>query len=252
MNQALFLHYGPGGNSYAEKEILGIFTDNINFWDQPKVKNSSTPYQSLVAECEKQIIKMNDPCNLIAHSFGCDLAASLLIKNPKLIGKVILISPLRHFPICFKNLGNKLHAAQADTALNSALTSISPYSKKMEAPAFWNLVSNIVTHPAYFTSFWKSQETMQKFIALATLAPANDSEEFQIVLQDYIFTNPQDNFSNLKNSNIHVIISTDDPYYTEDDFQYWLKVIGTENVTLLKNVGHFPHLEDPSCLLKLL
>lgn len=250
MMKSLFLHYGPGGNSFVDKEILGNLTEKIYFWDQPKVKHFSSPFQSLVTESEGQIKKMSSPSNLIAHSFGCDIAASLLQSNSITVDKTLLISPLRHMPTSFINLGNKLIAKQETQALKDALNAIGRDFTKIEAPLFWNLVSNIASHPFYFPSFWQSQETMNNFISLASKAPAHDSEEFYAVVQNYLFSDPKNNYNSLNKSNTHVVLGAEDPYYTADDFHYWQQLLGSENVTIIKSTGHFPHLEQPSYFLK--
>jgi pimeloyl-ACP methyl ester carboxylesterase len=247
INRTLFLHYGPGGNSFAEKEILGTLTDRINFWDQPKVKHTPTPFQSLALECERQTAKMTKPCNLIAHSFGCDLTASLLQKNPDSLSKIILISPLRHLPSAFINLGKNLLGKEETTGLKTILETT---GANVDATSFWNLVTQVTSHPLYNSSFWQSQACMNHFSSLTSKAPEFDAEEWQTIIHNYIFSAPQTNFNIFKNSNVKVILGAEDPYLTPSDFQYWQELLGNENVSIIKNAGHFPHLEDPSSLLK--
>lgn len=254
MKRSLFLHYGPGGNSFVEKKVLSDLADKIYFWDQPKTKNIHNPYIGLVGLCEQELKKMSSPQSIIAHSFGCDLAASIMKSNPSFVSKTILISPLRSVPIGFINLAKKLLAKQNLKPLAEALLFAENTANKlnMEANIFWGLVSQVATHPDYNSSFWHSVECMTDYFSLAAEAPAFDAEEWQALIHDYLFLQKQNNYEILKNTNTHAILGADDPYLTVADHEYWKNLLGKDNVTIVENAGHFPHIEQPSCLVKLL
>lgn len=254
MQRSLFLHYGPGGNSFVENKILGKLTDKIYFWDQPKVKHRPNPYSSLVALCEEQLLKVSSPCNIVAHSFGCDLALSILKSNPNLVSKTILISPLRNIPNCFINLAKKLLEIKNSVPLSQALLSAESKTDNLslEANLFWSLITQISTHPNYNSSFWQSHECMTNYFSLAAEASAFDAEEWQVLVHDYLFTQKQNNYEILKNTNTHALFGANDPYLTPAALEYWKELLGKDNVSIIDNVGHFPHLEQPSSILNFL
>ncbi len=255
MNNSLFLHYGPGGNSFVEKEILGKANNQIVFWDQPTVRHLSIPYPNLVSLCEKKIEELNSPSLIIAHSFGCDIILSILNTHPQNDSKLILISPLLNIPNCFINLAKNLNLTNELPQLKNELLKIqATANKNANSPeVFWSLVSQIIIHPNYSSSFWHSLERYQDYLAINVNSPAFDSEEWQVVINDYLFTKPQKiNFNHLKNSNSHIILGEFDPYYTKEDFQFWLDLVGKERITIIPNTGHFPHLENSSAFLNLI
>jgi pimeloyl-ACP methyl ester carboxylesterase len=242
MQKIIFLHYGPGGNSYVENKIFQKLTNMIKFWDQPSTKKTSDPFLSLVNISEQEIAKIQSPSTIVAHSFGCDIAASIVKSNSNLVSKIVLISPLRNIPKNFIHLATNLLKKQDSEALTAALAS----------KEFWSLVIQISTHPEYNSSFWYSAEKMANYFALAAKAPAFDPEEWQTIMNDYLFIQKQNDFQIFKNTNTQVVFGAQDPYLSQEDFEYWKELLGNENVTIIENVGHFPHIEQPSSILNLL
>jgi pimeloyl-ACP methyl ester carboxylesterase len=239
MQKIFFLHYGPGGNSYAENKIFKGSTTEIRFWDQPRTKKMNDPFLSLVNLSEQEILKIQSPRTVVAHSFGCDIAASIVKSNSGAISKTVLISPLRNIPNNFINLAKNLLKRQDSVVLTAALAS----------QEFWSLVTHISTHPEYNSSFWHSSEQMANYYALVANAPAFDPEEWQTLINDYLFIQKQNDFKIFKDTNTHVIFGAHDPYLSIEDFEYWKALLGNENVTVVENAGHFPHIEEPTSLI---
>jgi pimeloyl-ACP methyl ester carboxylesterase len=255
MNNSLFLHYGPGGNSFVEKEILGKANNQIVFWDQPTVRQLTTPFSSLVSLCEKKIEELKSPPLIIAHSFGCNIISSILNTHPQNESKLILISPLINIPNCFINLAKILNSTKELPQLKDELLKIHSTSNKsaIGPEVFWRIVRQIIMHPNYSSTFWHSHKCYQDYLAVNANSPNFDSEEWQVVINDYLFTQAQKiNFNILQNSNSHIILGEFDPYYTKEDFHFWYDLVGKERVTIIPSTGHFPHLENSSAFLNLI
>ncbi|MEO5970200.1 MAG: alpha/beta fold hydrolase, partial [Bdellovibrionia bacterium] len=111
-NQYLFIHGGPGLNSFAEKTILGsLFSDrnvSITFWNEPSkfrptvlldsTDSEKTPkaaFSRLLESAEKTLVELaqSGPVKLIGHSFGCNTATILAARNPNLVAELNLIAP---------------------------------------------------------------------------------------------------------------------------------------------------------------
>lgn len=254
MKNSLFLHYGPGGNAFVENQMFDKLSDKILFWNQPKTKTLNSPYSSLVSLSTKQVLSTDEPHNIIAHSFGCSIAASIKQEPVLHDSKIILIAPLRNIPLNFLNLANILLKKQENSKLKNALSVLSEnvISSSFESNLFWKLFGEIVIHPNYYPSFWSSSECMQNYLSIAAKGPVFDTEEWQAVIADYFLFDKKYNFDIFKNTNTHVLLGANDPYLSQADFDYWISLLGINNVSIIKNAGHLPHIEQPTSLLNLL
>lgn len=254
-NSTLFLHYGPGGSSDVEAGLLAADLPEVLFWNQSKVKDQAKPYQKLVKDCLDQTTRMK-ATRIIGHSFGCDLLASILkmidaqMPHSK-IENSILISPLQNIPQAMLSLGRVLNQRENGPALTKALQLATPYSGSPPPEIFWNLIMQIGTHPLYLSAFWVDQTAKQRSDQLAAVGPAFDPGEFQTVMQDYLFEKEENDNQAFKNKKIKAIFGDSDPYFTTDDISYWRTLLGSEQVFVIKNCGHFPHLEKQDEFLKI-
>ncbi|MEK6628996.1 MAG: alpha/beta hydrolase [Bdellovibrionota bacterium] len=246
MSHSLFLHYGPGGSSYIENHELSKFLPATIFWNQPKVKTLSEPFKKLTIACTEQVLSIKAPLQLIGHSFGCDLIASILPQGSE-INNAILISPLQSIPLAFHSLGEVLNKKEAKPELESALALALSKISDIDPATFWGMVGPIVTHPLYQSIFWQSKVAKENYDAVAAKSPAFDAEEWQTVIQDYIFNNSTDRFSRLNGKKVLAIFGDSDPYFkAERDLPFWQNLLGKNQVIVLKECGHFPHLEKKS------
>jgi pimeloyl-ACP methyl ester carboxylesterase len=243
--RSLFLHYGPGGNSYAEQKLLSEILPNTLFWDQPKVKTSPVPFKELVlqSEIKAQAIDANE---LIAHSFGCDVAANLLINLTKQIQGAIFISPLRNIPQAMVTLAKNEIDLKSESELSKALATALKEKERIGPSTFWGLVTQIVSHPEYKNIFWANKSIQAEHERLSKSAPEFDAPEWQTLIQHYLFAQPEKLFSKLKNKNVRIIFGKQDPYIDfEIDIPYWEDLVGKRNVLVIQDAGHSPHLEQP-------
>ncbi|MBC7465667.1 MAG: alpha/beta hydrolase [Bdellovibrio sp.] len=254
MDSSLFLHYGPGGSSDIEAAVLGSQWPNVLFWNQPKFKDRLNPYQELVNACAQQAQEMQAK-QMIGHSFGCDLLSSILkTKLPQLphlvVENSILISPLRSIPTAFINLGRVLQRKQDVPALAEAIQSVAPFLSAPPPDLFWNLIIQISTHPFYLQSFWANQKAKENSDKLAALSTPFDAAEWQTLVNDYLFAYKNSDTNHLKNKKIKAIFGDSDPYLDENDFTFWKNLLGLEQVIIIKNSGHYPHLENQEAFLR--
>src|SRR4051812_7158437 len=103
----LFLHGGPGLNSVAEAELLGprLRDSGIepHFWNEPsEARPGSWPFRTERAfsnqvESARAILdhlrsESDSPIDLVAHSFGCNVAWDLLAESLG-IRRLFLVAP---------------------------------------------------------------------------------------------------------------------------------------------------------------
>ena len=115
IHNALFLHGGPGLHSKVEHTWFGD-TLPILWWDQPAIApalaGGPSPFRSLVAHAGRQLealVESNgEPVDLIANSFGGQVAASLAREYPTLIRRITLLGcspdPVRQFFLLARRL----------------------------------------------------------------------------------------------------------------------------------------------------
>lgn len=244
----LFLHYGPGATAEIEKHWLGQQLPDVDFWNQPKVKAAKKPFAELVDLSHQQALKEGTPCNLIGHSFGADLICALVGEKQLNINKAILVSPLMSIPKAMLRLADVLAAKQPVPALNAA---ISNAKAKMSPETFWALIVQVGSHPGYLPSFWQRPEALQRFINLAAKAQPFDGGEWQAVIQEFLFSGTTGSWTKIKQIPVLAIFGEQDPYFDKaTDLPFWKHLLGEDRVMIIKNSGHFPHLEDDPSFIR--
>jgi pimeloyl-ACP methyl ester carboxylesterase len=97
---------------------------------------------------------------------------------------------------------------------------------------------------------------MTNYYALIKDAPLFDFEEWQTIIQNYVFKNnllnKEDNFEVFRNTNTHAILGAHDPYLDAHDFGYWQELLGKDNVSIVENAGHYLHIEQSTKFLNFL
>ena len=250
MNNISFLHFGPGGNAFAERALLAAELPTVDFWDQPAVKSEPDPFQNLVSACAEKI-KNDQPDAIIAHSFGCDLLIAALNQQNFNSGPLVLVSPIISIPAGVYNMGQVLFNQKPEPGLKAALDAAKESLPDLSVEHFWGLISQIVIHPGYALVFWKSPAELAIYQKVVSEGPSFDAAEWQTVIQDYLFKNSRINFDILKSKKVTAIFGDGDPYLNlEKDLIFWQELLGPENVVVIKDSGHYPHLENKRLFLK--
>jgi pimeloyl-ACP methyl ester carboxylesterase len=252
VNNFSFLHYGPGGNAFVERQKLQGDFPEAQFLDQPHVKGSAHPFKTLVRACADHLLHYpRSP--VVAHSFGCDLLMAAMGSQPLQNSPLVLVSPLKSIPQGMFNVAIDLEKRAPQPGLEKAIAAAEPALPDLDAEKFWGLVSQVAVHPDYGKTFWQSAGQMAEYYNTAASGPPFDATEWQAVIQDYLFANTPANFGLLKSKEAWVIFGDCDPYIElEKELPYWRSLVGSERVIVIKSSGHYPHLETRQEFLDIL
>lgn len=238
--EGFFLHYGPGGNSDAEKLFLAKDYPKIYFWDQPP---TATFNQLVESACDhfNSIQKLSKIRYLVGHSFGCDLAQTLAHKLDLEIN-MLLAAPVCNLPNAFCNLAQRvLEQSDLDPTLSAVIQSkkLRVENSPRETSIIWDLVFTIYQYPQISRLFWHNEDMYNRYVSLAPSFKPLDLESWQRTLDDYIMRTPEPHpqFS----SKTQVLIGQHDPYYAQlPPHPDW----NGGKVKISSLSGHYPHLED--------
>lgn len=259
----LFIHGGPGLNSYAEETLLGpqfkARDAIIEFWNEPsRLRPSKDIFSPENAFCnaysslETQFIRLHKQfglIHLIAHSFGTQYVVRLAKNHPEKLASVTLIAPGLAIDITFKNV---MHLAQKDLTtidlrLADQLRNALEKTKNLADPAMIDGLLCSLQDPLLFSHYWsqkKSHETWMDLVNSQTEA-AFDLESFLAILKTI---EPIDFDSPLSQSfRVRVYFGRLDPIADQTHEKALLnRLFRNAEVTILDHCSHFAHLEDPA------
>lgn len=191
----LFIHGGPGLHCTVERALFGD-TLPVLWWDQPALSPSATegtsPFRTLVAQAGQQLAataKSNGRAvDLIANSFGGQIAAALAREYPELIQHITLLGcspdPIRQF---FLLARRQLDAGFEHPGLRDALAAA---EENCDESCFFALVQacypNGILPDIYFGP--NSTAARERYFAIA--APPMDATTFFLVMQEWLHTPP--------------------------------------------------------------
>lgn len=101
----LFIHGGPGFNSFPERAILAPVVEaaghRIAFWDEPsRFRPRGDPFEAEGAfahwldSAERFVLQSgSEPAHLIAHCSGAQAALEIARRHPKRLSRVTLVAP---------------------------------------------------------------------------------------------------------------------------------------------------------------
>lgn len=232
----LFLHMGPGFHSQIEANLFGQAAPSTEFWTQPL----SSSFSDLVVAAETVFQSLNcTSIEILAHSFGAQLALHLVNRFPNQIGKVTLLnSGIDPFE-CFLNLGQKLNLISDDQAKDYRL---SEAERKLE------LIFKVATAPDFAKSYWYSTEKMKALDVHFSAVPALDVNIFAAIFTDFL--KQQELFHKslrVWNGPVSILSSDDDVLLDfNKDIKPWTKFFPHAQFKRFQEVGHYAHLEEPS------
>jgi pimeloyl-ACP methyl ester carboxylesterase len=246
-HNTLFIHGGPGLSSAVEREWFGN-TLPILWWDQPSVAGIPEPFRALVAHAGHQLETLantsGSKINLIAHSFGGQIATALAREHPRLIRRITLLGsppvPLHAFLHFARRL---LEAGHERPGLKEALAAVEANCDGDRFIAFIQACYPDGSLPSiYFGPH--SAEARDRYFEMAGKMPPIDIATFFAVMNEFLHT---PNFTQPAgfDGEVSIVMGRDDPLLDLDaGKQEWLKVFPQAEVTLA-DAGHFVHLELP-------
>lgn len=245
----LFLHMGPGFNSYVERQILGPIYPFIDYWDQPIIAEPKDAFGQLLKHIEEKVDdmykKLGEPIEIWAHSFGAYPALKLLKKTSSKIKKLKVFNSSFDIIDGYLNLLEVIKTRTSNIDLKNKITAFlksDPKKLKIE-----NLISNIITYVAseemYIKHYFYLEEDFKRYVEIVAKATPLDINTFQHVLTNYVshHFSPTDIYP--ESQKVEIILGTDDPFHTRHCEEYWKKALPQARLIIKKDIGHFSHLE---------
>lgn len=245
--KTLFLHGGPGLHCSVERTWFGNSLP-VFWWDQPSVAAEPEPYAALVTNAVNQLKAMSESAggqiDLIAHSFGGQIAAALAREQGELIRSITLLgcppSPL----LAFLNFARRLLDNPSEhPGLKEKLTAIEEYSDMNRFLALIQACYPSGTLPdSYFGS--NSNEVKVRYSDIATRTPPLDIATFMAVMQEFLHTRipaAADSYT----GDVTLLMGRNDPLLRiSGDSEKWLKVFPHAKLRTYP-AGHFLQYELP-------
>ena len=243
----LFLHGGPGLHSAVERAWFGD-TLPIVWWDQPAVAGDPTPFRTLVAHAGRQLQIMADSgdgqVDLIAHSFGGQIAAALAREYPALIRRITLLGcPHDRIHVVFLFARRRLEAGCEYPGLRDALAAA---EENCDEGRFFALVQACYpdgTLPGiYFGPH--SAKVRDRYFTMAGKMPPLDVATYFAVMQEFLHTQNSTQSAEY-GGKVSIVMGRDDPLLDlDEDRKKWLGVFPDAEFMVV-DAGHFLHLELP-------
>jgi len=246
-NNTLFLHGGPGLHSAVERTWFGEMLP-ILWWDQPSVAGEPSPFRLLVAHAAHQLETLAESnggrVDLIAHSFGGQIAAALAREYPGLIRRITLLGcphgRVSHFFLFARRL---LEAGYERPGLRDALAAV---EENCDVSRFFALMGACYPDSAlpdiYFGPY--SAEVRKRYFVMAAKTLPVDMATFFAVMQEFLLS-PNSTQPSEYGGEVTIIMGRDDPLLDlNEDKHKWLEVFHQAELKLV-DAGHFLHLELP-------
>lgn len=249
----LFLHWGPGSNSAAERAWYGEQLP-IHWWDQPsQFSSDATAFSELVDAAEAELKRVSDEASgsvsLVAHSFGGQIATELARRSPDRIASISMVCCATHPPAGFigfaRALANELGSGEQAELLRSSADAA---AQELKPETFWPLMNAVTTTPGFFPKYWGSTEKMQKYLEL-TGGPAIEPAAFMALMNAVLMRGP---IQQMKGAGekipVRCFFGRQDPLInSENETKAWKEIFPTATSTILEG-GHFVHLENEPSL----
>jgi pimeloyl-ACP methyl ester carboxylesterase len=243
--KSLYLHWGPGANAAAERELVIDPSHSIDFWDQPECSSYGELLQKTAARLEELRATA-----IVAHSFGARIALDLLNQNPDLpIKKLVFLAPTFDPRQSFWNL--------AQSVGSETLGTLPPQPPKSAAETF-ELVGKLMQVPGLMDRYWGTSAQSQKqklasdqFWAKSSVPPFSP-DPFGILLSTWIEASEQKTQTaptHPWNFAVRVHLGAQDPLQGNgQEFERFCRAqlsAHTENleIKMYPGVGHFVPLE---------
>lgn len=241
---------GPGLSAFAEREILSqSWPKNTDFWDQPAVSGPAA-YRDLVEATFEKIETLSaggkNKIDLVAHSFGGNLARECLEKMGASVASVRLIStgpdPVAGFHRLLKRL---VAEEETESTLQKKIAAFFAESPLPGRESLWEMIGLIGQDPNFMRIYWPERALYDAYNGIAARGPGIDFSTFQDVLNDFSRKDPAIPSRILWKGKAELILGEKDPLLDPEEVaRYWRTCFPELDVRRKPDSGHFPHLED--------
>ncbi len=242
-DKALFLHGGPGLSSAIERLWYGENLP-VYWWDQPKVKDSPSPFSALVNAAANRLedAASDGPVHLVAHSFGGQIAYALAGRHPSQISRISLLGCPFNPVHGIIRLARKIAAAGGSQEIGAAIDAA---TKELSLATFQAMVLAGASDPSYPSVYFGpgSSAACTRFLALMQQVDFLDLETFFAVMEEFLHAPPLFPLPGYR-GDVRLIMGRDDPVLSaETDISGWKRVL-PQAETKIVETGHFIHLES--------
>ena len=191
--------------------------------------------------------KNEGPINIIAHSFGGHIFHQLTSLCPDRIASCELIGTSYDIVAGFYKLMKTLsNNNETDALLKNKINSYLSVHTAPQATELWNYLALIAEDPMFLRLYWPSTGMFNLYLEHAVKAEKMDMLSFQNILNDFMlnFYNPSTAPSKWSGP-IDITLGELDPLINLDqDKKKWTNIFPQARIKVLKNSGHFAHLES--------
>jgi pimeloyl-ACP methyl ester carboxylesterase len=242
---------GPGANAQVEEQLLRIEFPEMLFWDQPQQKSASHAFKKLIESADETVSKLvkenGGPIQAVAHSFGGHIFYRLSLIHPEYFSSCKFIATgydvVSGFFRLLKRVGSDL---KTDPLLKKKISDFIHDHPAPVASDMWNYIGFIAQDPAFFRLYWPEENLFNSFLPFASKAQPMDMESFQNILNDFLanFYSPANPEISTWSGPIEITLGEKDPLIdVNHESQIWKKIFPQAQIKVLKDSGHFIHLE---------
>ena len=197
----LFLHGGPGMNSFAERAIVGPLFDirghDAYFWNEPsRLRPAGDAFHAVdafvqwFASAERAVVAFSAPGSLllIAHSWAAVPAIEIARRHPDRVAGLVLVAPTTDL---FAAFSRALRLAQQDLAADqpqiaAGIAACLARTRSLGDDSLREGLRLAFHDPKLFTHYWADPVQFEASVAAMSCPEAQfDAESFFAVLDDF-------------------------------------------------------------------
>nr|WP_315261311.1 alpha/beta hydrolase [uncultured Duganella sp.] len=255
MSGGLFLHGGPAMGAAMERECTAQLPD-CHWWDQPRpTAGQGRPHQMLQEAAEAELRRVaalhGAPLVLMANSFGAVLATHLARVAPQLIARLVLLAPVADLEQGLLRLARRLAALPGPPA-SPLRMALNGYAGAPGRDRYWRVFHAMLEHPELAAQYWLPGSPRAAWFAqmlgrpemfdlAAHMAIADDYQRAPLQPQRVPFDGP-----------VELILGAADPLCDYSATARWWRQCYPQARKHLLAAAHFPHLEQPQAVLRIL
>ncbi len=259
----VFLHGGPGFNSFAEQAILGpIFHSNgheIVFWNEPsRLRPGGEPFDGTTGAFERWLASaercvlfaaQSPPAHLITHSVTVHAAVEIVRRHPSRIATLVALAPSADPFATFTNVLRLAHEDLRDVKPEIAATIAECLARTREFlddPMREGLM-NVLHDERLFSHYWADPVQFEASMsALARPEAQFDAESFFAVLSGF----KQRGATCLSASSVHVsalvLFGAHDRITRAGEQRNAIEAaLPGARIDVLEGCSHYVHLDRP-------
>jgi pimeloyl-ACP methyl ester carboxylesterase len=259
----MFLHGGPGLNSFGESKLLGPAIEaaghEVHFWNEPSVNrlqgdpfSTSGAFGNWIASAERAFLSIctAEPVHVIAHSFSYAVACELARRYPARVAGLVLIAPAAQPAISFTNLLKLAQRIAVPGVAAVFAKCVSDTRSVLDAPmrkGFQQILDDATLFGGVFTNYWVDRDRFHAWLATQADPEAQfDVASFVSVLDDYRARGVSFRSDKPVTSRTLAFFAAQDPVVTFSEQAAIVRAdIPEAQFELVEGCGHFIHLERP-------